>query len=93
MFMERISFQRSSKVHGLEMLWLKGSLLGGDVLHQPQRGLWDGEAGAGSAKAKLAILRTWMDVTGIRNAGAEKAKMSMSCLTYLWRDSGLVWSG
>ena len=63
--------------------------LGGDVLHQPQRGTWGGEAGAGSAEAKSAILQTWMGVTGVSNAGTEKAKMSiidMSCLTCLQRD-------
>lgn len=84
--MEHISFQRSLKVHGLEMLWLKGNCLGGDVLHQPQHGMWDGEAGAGSAKAKLAILHPSMDGTGTLNAGTEEAKMSVtdrSCLTYL----------
>lgn len=34
-FMERISFQRSSKVHGLETTWLRGSRVPGRVLHSP----------------------------------------------------------
>lgn len=58
--MERISFQRSSKVHGLEMLWLKGSVLGVTSSTSPSMACGDGEAGAGSAEAKLSILGTWM---------------------------------
>lgn len=55
----------------------EGQCLGGDVLHQPQHGMWDGEAGAGSTKATLATLHTWMDVTGIPTARAGKSKLSI----------------
>lgn len=58
--MEHISFQRSSKVHGLEMLWLKGNVLGVMSSTSTSMACGDGEAGGGSPETELAILHTWM---------------------------------
>lgn len=58
--MERISFQRSGKVRGPETLWLEGSVSGVMSSTGPHVAFGDGEAGAGSAEAKLATLGTWM---------------------------------